>query len=54
MFTEPKFGLRNRLCEMRDHLGSLERRVRNDDANAVAPTDAIPMATTILMVNCVM
>ena len=32
MFTEPKFGLRNRLCETRDHLGSLERRVRNDDA----------------------
>jgi hypothetical protein len=32
MFTEPKFGLWNRLCEMRDHLGSLERRVRNDDA----------------------
>jgi hypothetical protein len=32
MFTEPKFGLWNRLCEMRAHLGSLERRVRNEDA----------------------
>jgi hypothetical protein len=32
MFTEPKFGLWNRLCETRDHLGSLECRVRNDDA----------------------
>jgi hypothetical protein len=33
MFTEPKFGLWNRLCETRDHLGSLECRVRNDDAD---------------------
>ena len=32
MFIEPKFGLWNRLCETRDHLGSLECRVRNDDA----------------------
>jgi hypothetical protein len=32
MFTEPKFGLWNRFCETRDHLGSLECRVCNDDA----------------------
>jgi hypothetical protein len=39
MFTEPKFGLWNRLCETRDHLGSQECRVRNGDADCGGAED---------------
>ena len=59
MFTEPELSFRarsERFAEgfLRDHLGSLECRVRNDHAKCSGPTNAIPMATTVLIANCVM
>jgi hypothetical protein len=59
MFIEPELSLRPRSERfgegfLRDHPGSLSNaEFATTMPNALTPMNAIPMATTILMVNCV-